>query len=215
MISLKKNFIFVHTPKTAGTSISKSLSKYCEAVDDNGRQVYNGHSTKHLLLDGYYRIAMVLRNTPSDLGDMDSYYKFTVVRNPWDRMISYYFWLNKEFNREKFVNMLTKSRRQGKCGSCDFADKSPLHYNFSSCTQYCVDIKKIDKFIRFENLEEGFKEVCKDIDIPAEKLGWFNKSEKERDYRDYYDDETRLTVETAFADDIANFNYEFGAKKWN
>ena len=199
MISSAKQFIFVHTPKTAGTSMTNILARYCEGIREDGNQMHKGWPTKHWLLDGYYQ----------NFGNVDSYYKFTVVRNPWDRMISYYFWLNEEFDEKKFSNMLKKVRHQGHADACNFSDKSPVDYNFSSCTQYCCDVRKINNFIKFENLEEGWKKACEDIGIPYEQLGWANKAKQKRNYRDFYNDETKSKVERAYADDIDNFEYEF------
>ena len=58
---------FIHIPKTAGTSIGKLL------LDD-----LNAYDNKcHLTLQPYLRYP--------------DYYKFTFIRNPWDRIVSYYY----------------------------------------------------------------------------------------------------------------------------
>ena len=85
MISFDKKFIFVHINKTAGTSIEKALSNYgVRKLEENSdleleltykqSQHFNTEEYKKHLGDGY-----------------DDYYKFTIIRNPFDRVVSYYY----------------------------------------------------------------------------------------------------------------------------
>ena len=77
MISHKHKFIFVHINKCAGTSIDFVLKKYCERF------------MKHQVLDGKFE------NRPSLISQckypMEEYFKFTFVRNPWDKELSDYY----------------------------------------------------------------------------------------------------------------------------
>src|SRR5947199_7305777 len=94
MISFQKRFLFVHIPKTAGNSIQSVLRDYSEdqivalRSEQDGIEHFGLHNPnykirKHSTL-AEYRMA---------LGDEQfrSLYKFACVRNPWDRMVSYYF----------------------------------------------------------------------------------------------------------------------------
>src|SRR6059058_1959617 len=94
MISFQKRFLFVHIPKTAGNSIQSILRNYSEdqivalrseqdGIERFGLRNPNYKIRKHSTL-AEYRMA---------LGDEQfrSLYKFACVRNPWDRMVSYYF----------------------------------------------------------------------------------------------------------------------------
>ena len=63
-----------------------------------------------------------------------------------------------------------------------------------------------DKVIRFENLQEGFNEVCSDIGIEAYQLPHYNKSEHDP-YESYYDDELKEFVYGMFVVDFKRFRY--------
>jgi hypothetical protein len=67
----------------------------------------------------------------------------------------------------------------------------------------------VENIIRFENLKQGFDDMCKTLQVPHIKLPHLNKT-KHTHYTDYYDDETRELVAKKYAKDIETFGYEFG-----
>src|SRR2546423_13434005 len=115
MISFQKRFLFVHIPKTAGNSIQTVLRDYSEdevvalrpeqdGIERFGLRNPNYKIKKHSTL-AEYRDA---------LGNEQfrSLYKFTCVRNPWDRMASYYFTPTQSperCNREKLREIISKA----------------------------------------------------------------------------------------------------------
>src|SRR5881628_1546322 len=115
MISFQKRFLFVHIPKTAGNSIQSVLRDYSEdqivalrseqdGIERFGVRNPNYKIKKHSTL-AEYRAA---------LGEeqFHSLYKFTCVRNPWDRLISYYFSPSRrvvKWDRQTFEKLLLKT----------------------------------------------------------------------------------------------------------
>ncbi len=93
MISHKHKFLFIHIPKNAGSSINNSIKSYCEFFKGN----YKGKSLQPHLVPkdiplGYGKHAddKIIRKLLKD--EYKSYYKFCVVRNPWDRLVSVYWY---------------------------------------------------------------------------------------------------------------------------
>ena len=87
MISYDKKFIFIHINKTAGSSIEQALNSYGEKriVPKNNTDFKMSKQSQHFNYKEYREF----------LGaDYDDYFKFTVIRNPFDRIVSYYFGLN-------------------------------------------------------------------------------------------------------------------------
>jgi len=115
MISFHKHFLFVHIPKTAGNSIQSVLRDYSEdelvplrgeqdGIERFGLRNPNYKIKKHSTLAEY----------GAALGEdqFRSLYKFTCVRNPWDRMISYYFTPTQNttaWDRKKLRKVISKA----------------------------------------------------------------------------------------------------------
>jgi len=93
MLSINKKFLFIHVPKTGGNSIQKILKKYSEdnitigehqdGIERFGVQNREYKTVKHSPLS-YYK-AVIEPELYKKL------FKFATIRNPWDRIISFYF----------------------------------------------------------------------------------------------------------------------------
>ena len=80
LVSDEKRFVFVHIQKTGGLSIERTLRDFAPDV----RQVGGRH--EHL------------RRIPPELRrEWGSYFKFAIVRNPWDRLTSWYAMIEREY----------------------------------------------------------------------------------------------------------------------
>jgi hypothetical protein len=106
MISHKHKFIFVHIPKNAGSSINHELKGMCEKLyteDIRPKDIpiaYGKHAN-----DNDMRI--LLKDEYTD------YYKFCVVRNPWDRLVSIYWYrlgnqIPTKWSFSKFIRNIDK-----------------------------------------------------------------------------------------------------------
>jgi hypothetical protein len=200
MISFQKRFLFVHIPKTAGNSIQSTLRDYSEdqlvalrkeqdGIERFGLRNSKYNIKKHSTL-GEYRDA---------LGNEQfrSLYKFTCVRNPWDRMVSYYFTPTQSpetWGRKKFRNMISKAVSVADYLRLDQDEEDPF--------------ANVDYIIRFENLADDFRTVCGTLGISPAKLTQYNRSTREH-YSKYYDHELRELVRMRFAAEIERFGYTF------
>jgi hypothetical protein len=200
MISLQKRFLFVHIPKTAGNSIQSVLRDYSEdqlvalrkeqdGIERFGLRNPKYNIKKHSTLSEYH----------DALGEEEfrSLYKFTCVRNPWDRMASYYFTPTQKtetWNRKKFRGIILKA--------VSVADYLRLHNGEED------PFANVNYIMRFESLADDFRAVCKAINISPPTLPQYNRSSREH-YSNYYDDELREIVRIRFAAEIERFNYTF------
>ena len=193
-------FIFIHIPKTGGTSIESAL---CRKEPDH---------RKHISFSQY----------ESELGSgIKSYFVFSVVRNPWDRMVSYWKyrqgkkqapidgklsdftdWINFVFSLD--LNNLTNKVRKKNIPF--FRAAIDTQFNFLKNKQGCIGLD----VIKFENLQNDFNKICKKINIDQLSLPHKNKT-KHKHYTEYYDDETREIVAKRYKKDIEIFNYSFDA----
>ena len=200
MISLQKRFLFVHIPKTAGNSIQSVLRDYSEdqlvalrkeqdGIERFGLRNPNYKVKKHSMLSEYH----------DALGDEQfrKLYKFTCVRNPWDRMVSYYFTPTQSpetWDRKKFRDMISKSVSVADYLRLQTGEDDPF--------------VNVDYVMRFEKLIEDFRAVCAAIGISPPALPQYNRSNREH-YSKYYDEELRELVRARFAPEIDRFGYAF------
>ena len=201
MISLKHRFLFIHIPKTAGNSLQNILRDYsedqivCLAPHQDGferfevrNQTFNIH--KHSTLSDYRQ----------QLGDdlLKQLYKFACVRNPWDRMVSFYFSPHRgkvEWDRQGFMNHVHCVPGAPHFLRLDANDTSDTFNN-------------VDFVLRFESLNEDFKKVCAHVGIEQRELPKRNSSVHEH-YSRYYDDELIDLVARRYQPEIQRFGYVF------
>jgi chondroitin 4-sulfotransferase 11 len=194
MISHKHKIIFIHIPKTGGTSI------------DN---FFTGSFQRHSCAKDYqFNLVDTI---------FQEYFKFTIVRNPWDLIVSLYGMITerqkagikatlkrfgkKTYSFEEFVKELVFERHSGGSSfstnySHSFTSRCQLNWIKDLTNEICMDY-----IIRFENLQEDFNIVCDKIGIPQQELPHKNAS-KHKHYTEYYDDETRQIVAEKYAKDI-------------
>lgn len=213
MISLQKNFLFVHIPKTGGNSLSSALLRWSEdelaveAWHQDGAERFEIRNRcygtiKHSTL-AEYRAAL-----PGNL--YDGLFKFAVMRNPWERLISLYFSPHRvvtlqvsEWSRANFLALLGSGERavQTLRHFITFTPPPPAGTALDS---------ELDFLLRYENLKGDFAQLCDRLSLPRVALPRYNASDR-KPYTHYYDEELREIVGQRFAEEIAFGGYEFGA----
>lgn len=131
---------------------------------------------------------------------LENLFKFTTVRNPWDRMISSYFSPHRgdvTWNKDQFKRLIFKVEPITSYLSLEHSDDHTL-----------PSFGNVDYFIRYENLSEDFNKACDCIGIPRKLLATRNKSQRQP-YEYYYDDELIELVHNRFSDEIEYFNYKY------
>ena len=199
MISHKHKFIFIHIPKTGGTSIESALKINQEHKDHK-----------------YYK---------KTLKNYNDFFVFTIVRNPFDRAVSDYNWAtNTKYPcpaqklKEMFINKSFKYFLDNYYNLKyeDVKSFKGLNWFKNHHLTHCREqldllnpVCEVDYIMRFETLQQDFNTVCDKIGIPRQHLPHANKS-KHKHYTEYYDDETRQIVAEKYAKDIEYFGYKFG-----
>ena len=196
IISPKYNCCFIHIPKSAGTVIRDFLK-----TNDREFKVIFSHPTFSEIQTEY---------------DLSTYFKFTFIRNPWDRFVSTFFYLKQNVKDEELLNEARKKLSNYSFTSFVkelYLEKNQFSKNYfihlRPQIHFLESMDNIDFIGRFENFQEDFNIICDKIKIPRQQLPHDNKS-KHKHYTEYYDDETKQIVAEKYAKDIEYFGYKFG-----
>lgn len=203
MISLRHNFLFIHIPKTAGNSIQNILKNYsedkivCLGPHQDGIERFEVRSESYKI-HKHSTLAEYRDQLPGRV--FNDLFKFTCVRNPWERVISFYFSPHRgmvQWNRDRFIGFLDEIPPTGAYVSGDGKnDYGPEKFG------------NIDYYMRFERLSDDFQKVCGRIGIPWTPLPLRNKSNKMH-YTAYYDKDLVEIVRNKYQEEITYFGYQF------
>lgn len=215
MIVHKHKIIFIHIPKTAGSSIEKffGINKISHKWDKSDRLYLKGWDPEHKLHLQHAKACDLLSKKLIVENVWNEYFKFAFVRNPWDRAYSDYLWMQgdrkvegsfedyilKKGVFEKHLTNLDSKHTRG--------DHVMPQYEF-----ICDDKGNclVDFVGKFENLEADFKKACSIASIEYRALPHEKKSlVTKRDYHDFYDQKKKDLVAEVYAKDIELFNYQF------
>ena len=189
IISPKYKFVFIATPKTGSTSIHNTL---LNCVKD--KNLIN-ESTSDLGDNKHLSCPKLIEQYPQ----YKDYFKFAFVRNPWYRVVSWYFFCKKSpFVSRNTLNISFKKFIETR--SDIWRASKQFQYEFT---------KKCDFIGKTENFQEDFDVISDRIGIERQKLPHNNKS-KHKHYTEYYNEETKQIVAEVFTKDIEYFRYEFG-----
>lgn len=196
----EKQIIFIHVPKVAGTALKKSLGF---------SDIYHIHLADYEL---------------DDKDKFNKYFKIAFVRNPWDRLVSAFFFL-KQGGDKSSHDLILKDRLD------QFNTFRNFVFELNNNIKFRLEIKKVIVFSnqyswlanskgeidmdyvgRFENLEEGFNILKEKLHKKDAQLKKYNSS-KHKPYWEYYDEETVEIVRKIYSKDIETFNYEFPYEK--
>jgi hypothetical protein len=236
--------IYIHIPKNGGSSIANILETYygfkkkkyfCRSdhdeFDKEGEfyeDIYlvkheNGDNVKlgfcNLKKKGILKYFMSSKEY-DEIMDMNSdkwkdYYKFTFIRNPYDKIVSAYYFINRtlqEQSRVTYDDLLTFLKNKENCDNWVYGHGFQTQYNNLLDINNEINFNYIGNF---DNLNTELIEILKNIGIPKithhkfiEKNLKFNETIVLKKYVDHYDDEILQLVNEYFKVDFEHFGFK-------
>ncbi len=214
IISRGRRYIFVHIPKTGGTAMALALEARAMKDDimlgDTPKAARRRRRLKGVTAAGRLWKHSTLADidgliTPQEARD---FFVFTLVRNPWDRLVSYYHWLRGQSfahpavalaGRLSFSGFLNHPQTRASIGAWPYG-------------RYLRDaggVERADLCIRLEHLARDIAPLERHLGFRLEVPAGVNASSRPRDWRALYSDEDAELVARLCAEDIARFGYRF------
>lgn len=228
MYSHDYKFIYVHIPKSAGTFIKHYLLSNIEPEYENNQNQQD--------YDDKYRVTCerALSAITIDVPNYEEYFKFTIVRNPFDRVVSMYTYLGG-WKFDYFVENNIESPmmpyvqkfhdyyiRDDFEGFIDYAYNQGNIKKFHAgyYESYVSRIKvgttiSIDQYYKVEDIQSCLKDLSKRFRFSSDTgfNDWRQNSsseyKKKKSYKDYYSTYSRDVISDHFIEDLNYFNYGF------
>lgn len=204
-----RKFIFIHVPKTAGVSMTSALVEHVVPYE-NDLGLRNSIIDRSYETLGQYQGILFWHITMADLrayygdAEIDSYYSFAFIRNPWEWLVSMYAFIRG--HRAHPESMI--------CGHMSF--KQFLRYFAAKkVTQRSFlaagGRPSTSRIFRFEDMHQALDEIAAATGLRFDAFPVENRSTHAA-YWEYYDREDVELVRRAFAEDISLGGYAFEGK---
>ncbi|HQY44594.1 MAG TPA: Type II secretory pathway, pullulanase PulA [Paracoccaceae bacterium] len=214
ILSRGRRYLFVHIPKTGGTALTLALEARAMKDDVILSDTPKGRARAGRQRDLSGAGRLWKHSTLADLGgivsaaELEELFILTLVRNPWDQLVSYYHWLRGQSFDHPAV---------GLAKSIDFSGflNNPLtktSFRAHPVSAYTRDASGRDRATlcaRIEAIEEDLAPFEAHLGFRLTPLPRANESERPRDWRGLYSDHDAALVAEICAEDIARFGYRF------
>jgi hypothetical protein len=212
-VSLERSFVFVHIPKTGGTSVTEALRAAAIKLALVGPSTPEQRDTWRIKDAWLHHILGADLQRLMGATAWERCFRFAFVRNPWDRLVSIYHFhrslaaSGKDF-RGNWPEWPEIAARMAATGNFGEWIKTGIYARPQLDWVADRDGRLLVEFVgRFEQIERDFAHVQHRIGVTA-PLPHLLRTEH-RPYREYYDSETQGLVARHYRRDIDAFGYEF------
>ena len=202
LVSESHRFLFIHVPRTGGTSIAEALKpfstrpprdRFSKIVSQLGLRKWNRRC-----FPGHTSLSVVKHAISKDV--FREMFKFAFVRNPWARLASDYAY--------KMANPGHRRHRET-VGLGGFEAWLNQEAGKERSSQLAMLGQDLDFQGRFESLSEDFGRICERLGLEVQ-LGHLNRARPSAwDWRELYDAATRSLVGECWAEEIEELGYVF------
>ena len=213
IISHGRRYILVHIPKTGGTALTLALE--ARAMKDD---ILIGDTPKARArrgrLKGLHSAGRLWKHsTLADIhglvsdAEIADFYTLTLVRNPWDRLVSYYHWLRQQNFAHSAVGLAKTQSFSGFLNHPQTRTALRL-WPYGAYMRDHLGVERARLYLRLERLAEEIAPFEAHLGFRL-RPGRCNASERQVDWRGYYSDADAALIASLCAGDIARFGYCF------
>lgn len=202
----KHNAYFFHTPKAGGTSVELFF------LNDDGVKISHYNLSKHLSKDQKEKYKIATKWNPFPYASQHATcecvtqtdiwkkvnYSFTIVRNPWDRVISEWKYLQQEMKEQVTLDTVI--------------DRYILEHSAHFIPQwkyaYINDNLIVDDVFKLEEIHIAEEKLSNQFNIDVH-FSTSNKTTRNSDYRTYFNNDQQTRLSSVLSKDLELFNYKF------
>lgn len=222
LVSHRHRFIYTKTLKTAGTSVESYFERFCmpngewdlsharnEHVSESGIVGFRGpNMPPNCMWWNHMPAALIKDRVGKEI--WADYFKFCVIRNPYDKVVSAFYFFRRANNAMSASGDLAHERAQFEHWLLQ-GRQLPIDRN-----KYLIDGKFcLDEVVRYETLAADLERICARLGVPWEPslMPTFKSGVRPKSARaaDLYTERAKKIVENAFAFELDFFNYSFPA----
>lgn len=192
--------LFIHIPRTGGTSIEGYFRK--EIIKKRPKEIYGKNCLqeyKKYHLNGRQHFPLKYFDRYDGI---DDYFKFTFVRHPFDRLVSAYeYSFKKIYSFNFFIKVILRLPVLSNGFSASHITHLKPQHQFIGSNKL-----KLEFFGRFENLEADFRKIQIKMGLEPKKIPHTFKT-KRKPYQDYFNKKTKSIAERVYRKDFKLFDY--------
>lgn len=202
IVSHEHEFVFIKTRKTAGSTLEKLVYPYLNQERDvlTGSPRDNTPSLNETTGNGHMSWVGITQSYPIP---MQNYFRFTIERNPWDKVVSSYFW-HQKIKPERFGGM---GFEEYIMTSMDLLPIDWGHYANG-------DVLMINKIYKYEDMSAMYSDLNDRFGFDIRQENWEGTKlksgiRKVSDYRELHTNATIERVAELFKNEIKLLGYTY------
>lgn len=214
ILSRGRKFIFIHIPKTGGTALSLALEARALKDDILIGDTPKARARKGRLQGVKSAGRLWKHSTLADIaglasdGEIADFFTLTLVRNPWDRAVSYYHWLRDQTFAHPAVG-LAKTHDFSGFLNHPHTETSLRLWPYTAYMRDPAGQDRASLYARLEHLDTDLAPFEAHLGFRLTPLPRANESDRARDWRGFYSDADAALIADISAGDIARFGYRF------
>ncbi|TDK52353.1 sulfotransferase family 2 domain-containing protein [Antarcticimicrobium luteum] len=214
ILSPGRGYVFIHIPKTGGTALALALEARAMKDDIMLGDTPKARRRRRRVAGAAARGRLWKHSTFADIEGLvpdavlDGLFAFTLVRNPWDRAVSYFHWLRDQRFDHPAVDLARSLDFEG------FVTHPQIRAGFraspaGSYMRRSDGREQCSAYIRIERFEEDAAPLNAHLGFRL-ALPRVNLSARPADYRAAFSDRAAAAIAADCSEDIARFGYRFG-----